>query len=66
MVGKHHRIPATSIQKLRKFLDEDHMTVESKLATKCRNVGSRSRSRSLTRTSWPLGLSATTSCAPLG
>ncbi len=38
MVGKHHRIPAASIQKLRDFLDEDHMTVVAGLANKYGNV----------------------------
>lgn len=38
MVGKHHRIPASSIQKLREFLDEDHMAVVAELATKYGNV----------------------------
>ncbi len=38
MVGKHHRIPATSIQKLREFLDEDHMAVVAELANKYGNV----------------------------
>lgn len=38
MVGKHHRIPATSIQKIRDFLDEDHMAVVAKLANKYGNV----------------------------
>ena len=38
MVGKHHRIPATSIQKLREFLDEDHMAVVTELANKYGNV----------------------------
>lgn len=39
MVGKHHRIPASSIQKLREFLDEDHMAVVAELANKYGNVG---------------------------
>ncbi len=38
MVGKHHRIPASSIQKLREFLDEDHMAVVAELANKYGNV----------------------------
>ena len=38
MVGKHHRIPASSIQKLREFLDEDHMAVVASLADKYGNV----------------------------
>lgn len=38
MVGKHHRIPAISIQKLREFLDEDHMAVVAELANKYGNV----------------------------
>lgn len=38
MVGKHHRIPAASIQKLREFLDEDHMAVVAALANKYGNV----------------------------
>lgn len=38
MVGKHHRIPAGSIQKLREFLAEDHMTVVAELANKYGNV----------------------------
>jgi excisionase family DNA binding protein len=37
MVGKHHRIPASSIQKLREFLDEDHMAVVAGLANKYGN-----------------------------
>ena len=39
MVGKHHRIPASSIQTLREFLDEDHMAVVAELANKYGNVG---------------------------
>lgn len=38
MVGKHHRIPATSIQKMRSFLDEDHMAVVARLANKYGNI----------------------------
>ena len=38
MVGKHHRIPAASIQQLRKLLDEDHMAVVAELANKYGNV----------------------------
>lgn len=38
MVGTHHRIPASSIQKLREFLDEDHMAVVAELANKYGNV----------------------------
>ena len=38
MVGKHHRIPASSIQTLREFLDEDHMAVVAELANKYGNV----------------------------
>lgn len=38
MVGKHHRIPATSIQKLRASLDEDHMAAVAELANKYGNV----------------------------
>lgn len=38
MVGKHHRIPAASIQELRDFLDEDHMAVVAGLANKYGNV----------------------------
>lgn len=38
MVGKHHRIPAASIQKLRELLDEDHMAVVAELANKYGNV----------------------------
>lgn len=38
MVGKHHRIPATSIQKMRELLDEDHMAVVAELANKYGNV----------------------------
>jgi len=38
MVGKHHRIPASSIQKLREYLDEDHMAVVASLANKYGNV----------------------------
>ncbi len=38
MVGKHHRIRATSIQKLREFLDEDHLAVVAELANKYGNV----------------------------
>ena len=38
MVGKHHRIPATSIQEMRDFLDEDHMAVVAELANKYGNV----------------------------
>ncbi len=38
MVGKHHRISASSIQKLRDFLDEDHMAVVSALANKYGNL----------------------------
>lgn len=38
MVGKHHRIPASSVQKLREFLDEDHMAVVAELANKYGNV----------------------------
>lgn len=38
MVGKHHRIPASSIQKLREFLNEDHMSVVAELANKYGNV----------------------------
>lgn len=38
MVGEHHRIPASSIQKLREFLDEDHMVVVAGLANKYGNV----------------------------
>ncbi len=38
MVGKHHRIPAASIQKMREFLDEDHMAVVAELANRYGNV----------------------------
>ncbi|HMS75236.1 helix-turn-helix domain-containing protein [Gordonia sp. (in: high G+C Gram-positive bacteria)] len=38
MVGKHHRIPASSIQKMREFLDEDHMAVVADLANKYGNL----------------------------
>ncbi len=38
MVGKHHRIPASSIQTLREVLDEDHMAVVAELANKYGNV----------------------------
>lgn len=38
MVGAHHRIPAASIQKMREFLDEDHMAVVAELANKYGNV----------------------------
>lgn len=38
MVGKHHRIPASSIQKLQEFLDEDHMAVVAGLANKYGNL----------------------------
>jgi excisionase family DNA binding protein len=38
MVGSHHRIPASSIQELRDFLDEDHMAVVAELANKYGNV----------------------------
>lgn len=33
-VGKHHRIPAAAIQKLREHLDEDHMAVVAELSNK--------------------------------
>jgi excisionase family DNA binding protein len=38
MVGKHHRIPASAIQKLRDRLDEDHMAVVAELANKYGNL----------------------------
>lgn len=38
MVGKHHRIPASSIQTMRELLDEDHMAVVAGLANKYGNV----------------------------
>lgn len=38
MVGKHHRIPAHSIERIREFLDEDHMTVVAELANKYGNL----------------------------
>ena len=38
MVGKHHRIPASSVQELRELLDEDHMAVVAELANKYGNV----------------------------
>ncbi|MBM6404095.1 helix-turn-helix domain-containing protein [Phycicoccus sp. CSK15P-2] len=38
MVGKHHRIPTSSIQKMRELLDEDHMAVVAELANKYGNV----------------------------
>lgn len=34
MVGKHHRIPGSSIQELREFLDQDHMAVVAELSNK--------------------------------
>lgn len=38
MVGKHHRIPATAIQKLRDHMDEDHMAVVAELSNKYGHV----------------------------
>lgn len=38
MVGKHHRIPATAIQKLRDQMDEDHMAVVAELSNKYGHV----------------------------
>lgn len=38
MVGKHHRIPASSINELREFLDEDHSAVVAALANKYGNL----------------------------
>ncbi|WGT47978.1 hypothetical protein [Tessaracoccus lacteus] len=38
MVGKHHRIPAASIQMMREFLDEEHKTVVAELSNTYGNV----------------------------
>lgn len=38
MVGKHHRIPASSIQKLHEQMGEDHMAVVAELANKHGNL----------------------------
>lgn len=38
MVGKHHRIPASSIQKLHEQMGEDHMAVVVELANKYGNL----------------------------
>lgn len=38
MVGKHHRIPASSIQKLHEQMSEDHMAVVVELANKYGNL----------------------------
>jgi len=37
-VGKHHRIPASSIQALRDLLDEDHMAVVAEISNRYGNI----------------------------
>ncbi len=38
MVGKHHRIPASAIQKLHDHMGEDHMAVIAELANRYGNL----------------------------
>ena len=37
-VGKHHRIPASSIQALRELLDEDHIAVVAEISNRYGNI----------------------------